>query len=506
MKYINYIIIGVFLFIISACEKDNTPTVLTVSKAERQHIVKAEGDKFTIRINTNTDFELIVANEAWCHVSFKEKDTEGTTLNIQVDENVSEESRNSTITLRSDGRKDVVIIINQLGVRYPLVLSTFEPITASHGTIISLKGDNFGDSKEAIKVYFNDVEAEVLEASKTEVKIKVPKGLTKENDIIVEVGDTDRQTYSQKFIYQYIASVFTAVSRGDLVPAGIAVDENRNIVYTKIYESNVGIYRINQNNNNEETLLMSAANAGGECLGTVYDKNSGVFYINIASGQASGKIVSIDTKNGWLAVSHAINITNGVIDHSWKQGLILSNGMLYTRYGSGEVVKINPTTWKAEIITKFSGHSNNNETWGIAIKPSEPNRMYFAITGTSEIGYIDISQANNEPVWLNSSTEKGYYNAIIRDARINEARFMCSDNEGILYLVDQSNHAIRMITSDKVETFAGGNGWGDPSMAGYDGLAKQATFGAPMGICTAPDGSIYVADTWARAIRHIVFE
>jgi sugar lactone lactonase YvrE len=95
---------------------------------------------------------------------------------------------------------------------------------------------------------------------------------------------------------------------------------------------------------------------------------------------------------------------------------------------------------------------------------------------------------------------------VFADAIFNEARLMCSDAAGRLYVVDQSNHAVRMITDTGVETFAGGNDWGDPSDPACDGPGKSAKFGAPEGICMAADGTFYVGDTWAHRIRKIVLE
>ena len=73
------------------------------------------------------------------------------------------------------------------------------------------------------------------------------------------------------------------------------------------------------------------------------------------------------------------------------------------------------------------------------------------------------------------------------------------DGEGNVIVADSGNHAIRRIAPDgTVTTIAGGNEWGL-----RDGPAGTAQFAGPMGVAIAPDGSIYVADTYNHRIRRI---
>jgi sugar lactone lactonase YvrE len=72
-------------------------------------------------------------------------------------------------------------------------------------------------------------------------------------------------------------------------------------------------------------------------------------------------------------------------------------------------------------------------------------------------------------------------------------------DDGTLYLADTGNHAIRRITTTgQVSTLAGD---GIPGYA--DGPAHQARFNGPIGIASAPDGRIVVADTYNDRIRVI---
>lgn len=76
---------------------------------------------------------------------------------------------------------------------------------------------------------------------------------------------------------------------------------------------------------------------------------------------------------------------------------------------------------------------------------------------------------------------------------------MALDQYGVLYIADYYNDAIRKIFwgADSVKTVAG-------SGVGYlDGIAEEAEFDGPSDVAVAPDGTIFVADTYNHRIRRI---
>ncbi|MCY4639463.1 MAG: hypothetical protein OXC94_03875 [Chloroflexi bacterium] len=73
------------------------------------------------------------------------------------------------------------------------------------------------------------------------------------------------------------------------------------------------------------------------------------------------------------------------------------------------------------------------------------------------------------------------------------------DHDGNVIVADRQNRAIRRITPDgTVSTIAGGNGRGV-----RDGPAAEAQFAGPTDVAIAPDGTIYVADSYGHRIRKI---
>jgi sugar lactone lactonase YvrE len=74
------------------------------------------------------------------------------------------------------------------------------------------------------------------------------------------------------------------------------------------------------------------------------------------------------------------------------------------------------------------------------------------------------------------------------------------DASGNIYVADQGNHKIRMISSAGIVTTLAGNG-----TAGLaDGTGTAASFYDPTGVAVDAFGNIYVADTRNSIIRKII--
>ena len=83
-------------------------------------------------------------------------------------------------------------------------------------------------------------------------------------------------------------------------------------------------------------------------------------------------------------------------------------------------------------------------------------------------------------------------------ARFDRPTGIALDVQSNLYVADTGNNRIRtVLPGGQTSTLAGGE-------AGYaDGPVLQARFNAPCGVCVAPDGAVYVADTGNHCIRRI---
>lgn len=86
-------------------------------------------------------------------------------------------------------------------------------------------------------------------------------------------------------------------------------------------------------------------------------------------------------------------------------------------------------------------------------------------------------------------------------ASFNFPHNIVADGHDNLYVADQGNNKIRMITPDGLVTTLAGNG----DYASDDGDGLNASFNGPTAIATGKDGEIYVAEIEGQKIRKITF-
>jgi len=98
---------------------------------------------------------------------------------------------------------------------------------------------------------------------------------------------------------------------------------------------------------------------------------------------------------------------------------------------------------------------------------------------------------------------KGFLDGTIAVAQFNGPSAVKLDAAGNLFVVDQGNKRIRLITTlGQVSTLAGNGGGG--IFGGYaDGPGNLAQFAFPGGLEVNADGTLYIADTWNNRIRII---
>lgn len=89
-------------------------------------------------------------------------------------------------------------------------------------------------------------------------------------------------------------------------------------------------------------------------------------------------------------------------------------------------------------------------------------------------------------------------------ATLNHPSGIAVDGYGNLYVCDQSNHRIRMVTGDgAVTTLAGGVSGDAPSSGHVDGAGSTARFNSPEGITVDSSNEIFVTDASSNYIRRI---
>ncbi|MDF2432365.1 MAG: hypothetical protein JWP44_1996 [Mucilaginibacter sp.] len=93
----------------------------------------------------------------------------------------------------------------------------------------------------------------------------------------------------------------------------------------------------------------------------------------------------------------------------------------------------------------------------------------------------------------------GFTNGTGAAATFNYPRELRIDGSGNVYVTEQQNNDVRMITPAGVVTTLAGNG----HLGMSDGIGTAATFGGPIGLAIDSKGNLYTADNWSSAIRKI---
>ncbi|MFY8001044.1 MAG: hypothetical protein ACOVSW_20800, partial [Candidatus Kapaibacteriota bacterium] len=162
----------------------------------------------------------------------------------------------------------------------------------------------------------------------------------------------------------------------------------------------------------------------------------------------------------------------------------------------------------AGVVTTFAGSgiagglngigtaAQFSQPYGIAINAAGTDLFVAEETG-HRIRQINIATAN--VTTLAGSGVAGFANGTGVSAQFNTPIGVCLDAAGNVYVGEQGNHRIRMVTPGGVVTSVAGTG-----TAGFaDGLAVTAQFNAPRGIVRDAAGNLYVADYNNNRIRKI---
>jgi len=134
---------------------------------------------------------------------------------------------------------------------------------------------------------------------------------------------------------------------------------------------------------------------------------------------------------------------------------------------------------------------------GAALAAASRNMRGFTLEHQARFGFPFVNKVR---VIAGATRQRGAAEGRGAAARFHYPQGIAVGPDGALYVADQMNHTIRMISpSGDVTTLAGAAG--QPGTA--DGAGAAARFNLPMGVAVGPDGSVYVADSGNGTIRVI---
>ncbi|MDR1865775.1 MAG: IPT/TIG domain-containing protein [Bacteroidales bacterium] len=415
-----------------------------------------------------------------------------------------------------------------------VVRTSFYPDSGKIAERVLLTGDNFGSDPGKIRVYFNQKRAAVVRSSGSMIYAIVPRMPGDTCVVSVAVGD-DSAAYAHPFRYFQSVSVQTVTGNGERLPVAgtldratlsplyLAVDGENNVFVTVgesravlgfTSETNFGIFKINEAANAADILVMEDAWSKLAANGLCVDMNTGI--VLVAGEGKIEEFFTLDPRENFAPRRRNLLITktnghplpdyiNGVAPGKHSMAWCKADGKIYGKWYSGQVFRMDPATYEAEIIGVVKDAAGG--TWpGFANHPIHTEWMYMsARSGSSAPGIwkFNINDFAGTLTRLHSGVS-GHRDGPIGMAQFNEPWQIFFDPDGSLYVADAGNHCIRRITPDErlVETILG-----VPGKDGWkDGTKEEALFFAPRGIGVTKDGTVYVADWGNRRLRKLIVE
>jgi sugar lactone lactonase YvrE len=149
------------------------------------------------------------------------------------------------------------------------------------------------------------------------------------------------------------------------------------------------------------------------------------------------------------------------------------------------------------IMPNYSDGESANALFGRPVDGLHaPNGDLFIVDSSNHA----IRLLRGDMVYTFAGGVPGFSDGRRGEARFNSPMAIAIDNAGNLYIADTMNHCIRRIAADgTVSTVAGSAG--EPGFR--DGTGGAALFHDPSGIAVSESGAIYVADTGNHVIRRI---
>lgn len=406
----------------------------------------------------------------------------------------------------------------------PIKFTEFQPDSGGIRMRFIIKGSNFGNDKDKVKVFFKDSEgyerqAVVLGLNNDVIYTIVPKQSDGRSTIRVNIEGKDAEVVNpdKKFRYTVATSVSTVVGRqkegaatvnGTLSetkfasPRFLTMDNEENILIM----DNTTLRLVALKSNKSITIYNN--NGSFEQPFTMDKEGKKSFWLNSATGNP---LFLFDAETSWTAEPYGKPLDAGAYFGGPLIDPIDSTYVIYRKNTGALFVQplkqgIRPDKG-IQIGTLFSGGSNCSMRYNpidkyVYASLHTPNGIYRFKLKTSPEGH-PVLDGDIEKYIANGAGSK---DGLISEAQFRAPRGMAIDDEGNLYIADTSNHSIRKVNikTGIVSTIAGKNG-----SAGYlDGdPIKEALFNQPYGIFfDRRDGSIYIGDSGNFCIRKLAIE
>lgn len=396
-------------------------------------------------------------------------------------------------------------------------LTTFSPNYGKYLQKVVFEGSGF-TSPEDMKVYFNQRPSAVIGVSADGKKFyALAPRLPGDDCVISVVQGSDSLVYNEHFAYTASTTVETLVGTGkagqtmgsfaeaEISPYYAVADQSGNLFVASRNQTAIGgasdnhsFIRVDMNNNEVSMLSNGSVPNVPTC-----DPETGI--VSVPTEAYVGSFIEFNPIEMWAPRNRQFTWdpnNSDVPQYGWKHCMVINptDGMIYTRFYFGHVVRVNPVTYESELICKAEASCN---TYGMCFRKSEPNVLYFTIYERHRIYKLDMNLPREQ--WQAVQVSGGTGVAGHRDGDLDQSLFsnpcmIFQDSQDNIYVADMGNHCIRRITPEnQVETVLG-----IPGKAGWqDGAKESALFNRPRGLTIDKDDNIYVCDYGNARIRKL---
>ena len=134
----------------------------------------------------------------------------------------------------------------------------------------------------------------------------------------------------------------------------------------------------------------------------------------------------------------------------------------------------------------------------VALDPAAKH-LYVADIDNKRIRRIALETGIVETVAGNGKAGKPADGAVAKDAPLSDPRAVVAAADGSFYILERGGNALRLVdAAGKIKTVAGN---GKPGLSGDGGPALDATMNGPKHLCLDRDGSVIIADAENQVVR-----
>jgi sugar lactone lactonase YvrE len=277
----------------------------------------------------------------------------------------------------------------------------------------------------------------------------------------------------------------TGLSAGDSLPAAIAAE----------YDTRLG--------NGAEPAGLKTLAASPVLSAHGQPRTAMMTYYKAPSGAEVVAVGSIGFVNGLGAGQYAdprvAKMTRNILDRFNRQaGAPDPAGAPWTKMAATPTID---GAWATSVSTVAGGPQTTlfSAPGGVAV--GKDGTIYVADTGGNQIRAV--SPDGKSVTTFAGMSIDGYANGPGASARFRWPIGLAIGSDGTLYVADSVNNVIRAIGPDAAHTVSTYAGTGSPAAGLVNGPGNAALFDTPVAVAVAPDGGVLVADLYNSCVRRI---